>query len=158
ASRPIRGVVRDKETGKPLPGVVVIGGSARVRTDGEGRYQLLGMAKSETYLVHALPDTGRHFTVGVRIPDTPGLEPLVADIRVPPGVLIRGRVTDRATGKPVPGVRVYYFPMFPNGEATKLADYTWFQSAATAGADGSFAVPGLPGSGIVGAVAPVADA
>src|SRR5262249_21911748 len=62
------------------------------------------------------------------------------------------------TGKPVPGVRVYYFPMFPNGEATKLADYTWFQSAATAGADGSFAVPGLPGSGIVGAVAPVADA
>src|SRR5262249_19849508 len=88
ASRLIRGVVRDKETGKPLPGVRLtvapargpvassIGAGATGRTDGEGRYEVQGMAKSEAYVVYALPDTEPHFAVGVRFNDTSGVEPL----------------------------------------------------------------------------------
>jgi RNA polymerase sigma factor (sigma-70 family) len=160
ASRPIRGVVRDKETGKPIPGALVwVQISGAIRTDKEGRYEVLGCPKSETYVVYARPNTERHFAVATRFDDTRGLGPLKADIRVPRGaVVLRGRVTDKRTGKPIPGVRVHYFALFPNPEVTKLADYADWESTATTGADGSFEVPALPGSGILGAVAPEADA
>jgi hypothetical protein len=39
-----------------------------------------------------------------------------------------------------------------------MAGYAHFESRATAGPDGSFCVPGLPGSGVLGAVAPAAEA
>jgi hypothetical protein len=160
ASRPIRGVVRDKETGKPIPGVLVW---AQVpfttRTDKEGRYEVLGCPKSEAYVVYAQPNTGRHFAVATRFDDTRGLGPLKADIRLPRGAaVLRGRVTDKRTGKPIPGARVHYFALFPNPEVTKLADYADWESAATAGPDGSFELPALSGSGFLGAVAPEADA
>src|SRR5262249_24301088 len=118
-SRPIRGVVRDKETGKPMAGVWVWAEISLGRgvaptpgtklalssalTDREGRYELQGVRKAD-YTVHARPpETERHFVVGVPLTDTPGFGPLVADIKVPRAVvLLRGTVTDKRTGKPVP--------------------------------------------------------
>src|SRR5262249_36557090 len=55
ASRPVRGVVRDKATGKPLAGASVAinwyGDNrwAKSVTDDQGRYELLGLAKSPRY-------------------------------------------------------------------------------------------------------------
>jgi len=169
-TRPIRGVVRDKETGKPMPGVRVWadipikdvipapgtkGVFTSARTDQEGRYELLGLRKAEAYTVHADANSGRHFAVGVPVKDTPGLGPLAVDIKVPAGVvLLRGKVTDKRTGKPVPGARVKYFPLFRNPETDRLAEYSHSESVTTAGADGSFMLPGLPGPGVLGALAP----
>jgi hypothetical protein len=173
ASRPIRGVVSDKETNKPMAGVLMwadipVGAvvaapgtrmpSVVARTDKEGRYELLGLPKSESYNVYARPDTGRHFGVGVRFKDAPGLGPLAADIQVPGGAaLVRGKVTNKSTGKPVAGARVHYFPLWPNPEVGSLTDYTYFESAVTAGVDGSFTVAALSGSGILAAVAPAVE-
>jgi hypothetical protein len=116
-------VVRDKESGKPMAGVLIwvqapigavispVGTNVSrftARTDREGTYELLGFPKSESYIVYARPDTGRHFAVGVRFKDREGLGPLMADIKVPAGALLfRGKVTDKRTGKPVPGARVH---------------------------------------------------
>jgi hypothetical protein len=177
ASRPVRGVVTDKETGKPLAGVLIrVGrthrtsplgsrllptgyGMLTTRTDREGRYQVLGCPKSAGYDIFAQPaETGHHFSaLPFEITDTPGLGPLTVDIKLSPGIPVRGKVLDEQTGKPIPGARVHYYPLDPN-PASRAFDYAWTESSAIAGPDGSFAIVALPGPGIVGAVAPDADA
>jgi protocatechuate 3,4-dioxygenase beta subunit len=166
ASRPIRVVVTDKETGKPLPDVSVrvqddqgymMGNrdTLGTRTDREGRCELLGCRKSSSYQFIAQPaDTGHYFAVTVKVADTPGLAPLTADIKLAPGIPVRGKVLDERTGKPVPGAKVHYCPLHPNAASRAFADYTYTESAAVAGPDGAFALAALPGPGILAAVAP----
>src|SRR5262245_48303804 len=68
-SRPIRGVVRDQKTGKPLAGVevnlqygsVVPPPRLPVHTDKEGRYELLGFRKAPQYRLAVRPADGQHF-------------------------------------------------------------------------------------------------
>jgi hypothetical protein len=163
ASRPVRGVVRDKETGKPLAGVCVEGGSkgasgCKAVTDKEGRYELLGLAKSPAYSLVAKPADGLHFQRGVELQDTPGLGALTGDIGLVRGLRVRGRVTDRATGKPVARARVDYHPLYPNPNVGKLPG-PWRPRAETAtGPDGSFALTALPGPGVIGVTGPERDA
>src|SRR5262249_1827115 len=110
ASRPIRGVVRDKETGKPLAGVSVghyHGQGPDAVTAGEGRYELLGLVKGRQYVLEVKPPDGLHFRRRLRLQDTPGLGPLTGDVELTRGLRIRGRVTDRE-GKPVARARVEY--------------------------------------------------
>jgi len=165
-SRPIRGVVTDKETGKPLANVMIRVGRGRGRiitahemlethTDEEGRFEVLGCPKSPTYDILALPaDTGLYFTaLLLGFTDMPGVGPLSVNIKLPRGTPIRGRVIDERTGKPIPGARVHYYPLHPNAASRAFADYFWAESSAIAGPDGAFAVAALPGPGILGAVA-----
>ena len=168
ASRPIRGVVTDKESGKPLAGVMVrVGPSNRrhglpdslttaTRTDGEGRYQLLGCPKSPAYTIVALPpDTGHYFGVlRKRIPDAPGLGPMTIDVPLPRGIPIRGKLLDERTGKPIPGAKVHYYALQPNAAAILAFGEYDVESRAMTGPDGSFAVAAVPGPGFLGAHAP----
>jgi RNA polymerase sigma factor (sigma-70 family) len=159
-SRPIRGVVREKGTGKPLAGVsvVIYGGNpwAKAVTDRDGRYQLLGYPKSPTYPLVVLPPDGLHFGRQVPVDDPPGLDPVTADIVLPAGITARGRVLDRAGGKPVPGVRVSYYALWENVHAVRREEYLKSPdplSSALSGPDGSFAVAVLPGPGVLAAAA-----
>jgi RNA polymerase sigma factor (sigma-70 family) len=169
-SRPIRGVVTDKETSKPLAGVMIrVGlnmgtmplsgdGMYTARTDKEGRFDVLGCPKSpgSGYDIFAQPaDAGHYFAVFMsEITDTPGLGPLTANIKLPRGIPIRGKVLDERTGKPVSGARVHYYPLHPNGASIAFADYAWVESSAIADPSGSYTVTALPGPGILGVVAP----
>lgn len=91
-SRPIRGVVRDKETGKPLAGVAVGGGyDYWVKTDKKGRYELLGLSKASRYQLQAEPADGRHFQRHIVLQDTPGLDALICDLELVRGLMVRGR-------------------------------------------------------------------
>jgi RNA polymerase sigma factor (sigma-70 family) len=157
-ARPIRGIVRDKATGKPIASVKVRTGvtTHTTRTDSEGRYELLGAAKSPTYTIEAEPpDTGRHFKVVVQVSDTPGLGPLAADIALVEGVRVRGKVTDKKTDKPVPGARLVYHPLLGNVYVRRRwTGYLSFHSEATSGPDGSFRMAALPGPGILAVTAP----
>jgi RNA polymerase sigma factor (sigma-70 family) len=169
ASRPIRGVVRDKDTRKPLPGVSVgVAGEGRMLffsprwltvTDKEGRYELLGLAKAQDYLLALKPPEGMLFFerwAGFR--DTGGLAPLTADIDMVRGLTVRGKVTDKATGKPVAHARVNYLPVYPNPHVnTKVAGAWSPQSEASTGADGSYALTVLPGPGVLGVTSPKPD-
>ncbi len=158
-SRPIRGVVRDKISGRPVAGVTIEAyrhTTHQTQTDQEGRYELLGSGKSSTYTLIAKPFGGLHFAIQARFPDTIGFGPLHADLELPAGIPVRGRVVEKATGKPVAGVRVSYHVLFPNPKAGRLSDFLEHDplSWATTGADGSFAVAALPGPGVIAAAAP----
>jgi RNA polymerase sigma factor (sigma-70 family) len=158
ASRPVRGVVRDKETGKPLAGVSVEhyhGQGPSALTDKEGRYELLGLAKTREYALNVKPADGLHFQRRIRFEDTPGLGALTGDIELVRGLTVRGRVTDKETGKSIAGARVHYYPLGGNTYVDKLLPGSWDPRAQTVtGADGSYTITAVPGPGAIGVTAP----
>jgi RNA polymerase sigma factor (sigma-70 family) len=155
-SRLIQGVVRDKITRQPLPGIPV-GADVRrdgVVTDAAGRFKLEGIGKdAEGYRLHVRPSGKLYFSRWVVLPDTPGLDPVEGDIELTTGSLIKGRVTQRETGEPLVGVRVEYNPFFPNpfvsrrlGPESPDKPCSWTITAQ----DGSYALVVLPGPGMLG--------
>jgi RNA polymerase sigma factor (sigma-70 family) len=157
-SRPIQGKVRDKETGKPLAGVSVgiwdhpFGNPlCRAVTDREGRYTLLGLAKAATYYLEVKPGDGLYFGRTVGLEGTGGLGALMADIELVRGeVTVRGKVTDKATGKPVAGALVRYQPLAPNFNVNNKLDGVWSPRSETrTGPDGSYALTVFPGPGVI---------
>jgi RNA polymerase sigma factor (sigma-70 family) len=163
-TKPVVGVVRDKDTGRPLAGVTVrshrvagafdLNGLVRTATDREGRYRLVGLPKGPGNALIAeayghMPQAGDlPYLAAIReVGDTPGLEPVTADVALKRGVWVKGRVIDKATGKPVRGGFDYFcFPDNPGATELPLlgripAD--WTQK------DGSFRIVALPGRGLV---------
>src|SRR5262249_42717396 len=141
-ARLIVGVIRDKDTQKPLPGMTVrshkranlpgtepsfyeaFGGVLQATTDTEGRYRLTGMPKGKGNELLVVPAGDLPYVaVSVKVPDSPGLEPMTLDVELKRGVWIEGKITDRATGKPVPGAGVQYFSL---GTNPHLPDYPGF--------------------------------
>ncbi len=153
-SRPIRGVVRDKETGKPLADVWV-GDEPWAKTDEKGRYELNGLAKAARYRLLAEPADGLHFQRGVELQDTPGLDALTCDIELVRWLMVRGRVMYKETGKPIVGARVQYWPLGGNPYLNKLLPGSWRpHSKAMTGPDGSYALTVMPGPGAITVIAP----
>jgi RNA polymerase sigma factor (sigma-70 family) len=166
ASRTIRGVVRDKETGLPVAGVSVRHlpdqGSNSV-TDKEGRYELRGLAKAPGYLLHLTPADGTWFQIRVRLGDTLGLAPLTADFALVRRLTVRGKVTDE-DGMPIAQARVDYHALRGNPHVEKMPDagraegnnggqpeIGWQpHSETTTGPDGSYTLTVLPGPGVIG--------
>jgi RNA polymerase sigma factor (sigma-70 family) len=169
ASRPIRGVVRDKDTGKPLAGVTLFleywvnpnyqeTRWGKAVTDKEGRYELLGLAKAPQYHLAMKPADSLYFQRTVDVQDPPGLDPLTADIDLVQGaVMVRGKVTDKE-GKPVAQARVDYHPLYANPNINKLPGFWKPRSEATTGPDGSYSLTVLRGQGVLGVVGPNPDA
>jgi hypothetical protein len=167
--------VRDKETGMPVAGVLVTGllTESWTWTDAQGRYELHGYPKSARYGILAMPDQQGakwpprqdllYFRTSVEVPDKPGLDSIVADLEMSRGILFQGKLTDKVTGKPVPGF-VSYYPLRPNENVRDVpgfanirnfaaydADTSHFgaHSIDEAAADGSFRCLVLPGPGAV---------
>src|SRR5262245_22959990 len=163
SSRPIRGVVRDQKTGKPLAGVavnlqygsVVPPPRFPVYTDKQGRYELLGFRKAPNYMLAVRPAGGQFYFAGVfEFTDTTGLTPLTADVELVPGLPLRGRVTDKTTGKPVSQAVVTYRALYPNAYRRKLPrEYKLAHSETVTGQDGSYCLAVFPGPGVVAVAA-----
>jgi RNA polymerase sigma factor (sigma-70 family) len=129
--QPIIGVVRDADTGNPLPGVRVAGASLLgelffgpyifhvwptpiTKTDKDGRFTLRGLAKAKGYILVADPDEGaEHLHRFTQVDDTVGFDPIETGISLPRGVVFTGRVTDAKTGEGVAS-RVFYQPLAKN--------------------------------------------
>jgi hypothetical protein len=162
-SRPVRGVVRDKKTGKPVAGVEVQahGTTHRTRSDKDGRYELLGCPKdSEGCRVIFSPVGQLYFSAGVTFPDTPGIGPVAGDFALLSGIVAKGHVTHAVTGKPIAGARVHYNPLYPNPSVrafgpngSGISPCSW----AETGPDGSYSLAVLPGPGALGFVASSAN-
>ena len=170
-ARTIEGIVKDAKTGELLPGVSVESktmtsypyGKYRVlktTTDKNGRFRLIGMPKGAENRLWIVPnDQQPYFMRDVDVPDPVGLGPVRMEIELHRGIWITGRVTDGATGAPVPTVRMLYIAVphervcsenarvpphgFVDGDARQMR----FQSKA----DGTYRIVGLPGRAIVGA-------
>ena len=160
--RPIVGTVRDKDTGKPIPGAVVqsdafagtnFNGDARLRAvaDKEGRYRLFGMPKGEGNRVRVSPPEGEpYLTALARAPDTAGLEPVTVDVQLKRGLWITGKVTDKATGKPVHST-IKYTLFADNPNRLEAPGLTFDEYTQTKAEDGTFRFVGLPGRAAVSA-------
>jgi hypothetical protein len=155
SARPIRGIVREKETGRPVVNAVVssLGYTLdRAKTDAQGRFELLGYPKSGAYHLTASPPQNQPlFTITRRVADAPGLGPLEVDFELARGISVKGRLTDQETGKPVKG-EVAYFPLYPNPNVITLGDHLRVDrpcSQAVTEPDGSYMVVALPGPGVV---------
>ena len=115
-TQPIEGVIRDKDTGRPIAGVDsgVVDTGAKPhprpgRRDDErrpGTFSPLRPQQGDG--VPAVPRAGRGPALSqgdLRVPaGSPALEAVNFDIALKRGILVRGRVTDKVTGRPVPGI------------------------------------------------------
>jgi sigma-70-like protein len=160
ATKPIIGVVRDRDTNKPLAGVTIksyklannpIHGIdfLQTTTDAQGCYRLSGMPKGKDNKIVLVPrDDQPYLSVHAAVPDSPGFDPVTVDFTIKRGVWIEGKITDKA-GKPQQG-QVQYFALYPN---PNLRDYPSLDGTLTrsvaARPDGSYRVVGLPGPGVI---------
>jgi RNA polymerase sigma factor (sigma-70 family) len=160
-SKPIIGVVRDKETGKPVAGARV--GKQWTRdddpwgwttTDKDGRYRLEGLSWAVHELTVDPPANTPYLRTTARAAaDRPGTEPVTCDVEILRQRLVSGRVTDRVSGKPVSGW-VEYRPLADNPTLKTvpfLAEPTWPPRDVTAqiDKDGRFSIPTLSGRGVL---------
>jgi 5-hydroxyisourate hydrolase-like protein (transthyretin family) len=153
--KPIIGTVREKGTGKPLAGIRVgseTHGSVETTTDQDGRYRIIGAAKNRSYCVVAEGD--RHFNcTKMNIADTPGLEPITVNFELERGIVIRGRLTNKATGEPVRG-SVYYCALADNPNVKNFKEvssigHVHLSNPFDTTADGSFVALAIPGPGLL---------
>jgi RNA polymerase sigma factor (sigma-70 family) len=153
-SRLIRGTVRDAETGKPIAGLRVngYGGAAVVVTDAEGRYELPGYKKGPKYSIYARPADGSKYIPAVaEAADRAGLDPLVIDLKVQPGVPVSGRVTEPG-GKAVAG-SVTYYALAGNPNVFGIPVGEFYTQAVAIRPDGTFTCAALPGPGFLAVTA-----
>jgi len=168
-ARPIVGTVRDKDSGAPIPGVHITGmpniASSMIPTPGveatsdtQGRYEVNGLPTSSGFKLFTEAPAGQPYVnCGFISPASePKPGPFTFDITLKRGVLVSGRLTDKATGNPVRG-SVSYHAFADNPH---LDDYPDFKRGSQEtrvlipGSDGRFTIPALPGRGLISARAP----
>ena len=160
-ARPIVGVVRDQDTGRPVAGAVVqsqaFAGSPfqaittlSTRTDAEGRYRIDGMpiGRGNMLLVRA-PVDQPYLPAVAEIDTSEGDGPAMLDLKVRRGLWAEGQVTDVDTHRPMAAdVDYFCFRSNPNVENTPGFDFArpiLYQTDAA----GRFRVPVLPGRGVL---------
>jgi RNA polymerase sigma factor (sigma-70 family) len=162
---PITGVVTDKDTGKPIAGATIEGfqfnrqsvtPAVRTTTDKDGHYRLVGVPKGAGNRIRVRgPENEPYVPVELGAADNQGLVPATVDVALKRGVWIVGKVTDKATGKPVPSWIKYAL-----GDNPHLKDYpnvSFATELRTDPADGTFRFAGLPGRALIGAQAHETD-
>jgi RNA polymerase sigma factor (sigma-70 family) len=163
-TRPVVGVVRDRDTRRPLAGVQVqsysrasqpSAGRALVETvtDAEGRYRLMGMPpKAQGYRnkVVAVPTEDQPYLAASRdLGAANGLEDVTADFALKRGTWLNGKVVDRE-GQPLRSYVAYNVfednPYFDDPFALFVS-----RTTAMTRDDGTFRLLILPGRGLIGA-------
>ena len=161
-TRPIEGTIRDKDTGRPIAGLTLHGmvytrsslipaPGIEAKTDALGHYRLSGLRAGSSYRLFVEPGQGHRYTKATFV--TPAgasaLEPIAFDIALKRSVLVRGRVTDKATGRPASGY-VYAFAFADNPHAAEFPGFRESQGTyARIGEDGRFEVAALQGRGLI---------
>ncbi|MGQ0637173.1 MAG: M56 family metallopeptidase [Planctomycetaceae bacterium] len=163
-SVPVEGRVTEIKTGAALADVLIkcnrmptnssIGppeaGYIRTTTRADGRYRLEGLPLGTSGLI-VLPPIGSAQLPGTfDVSLTTGEKPHVQDVVLGTGVLVRGRVKDSRTGKPLAG-NLDYFAFLTNPH---LEDAGSFRRAFPryeyrSDDQGEFQIPVLPGKGIL---------
>jgi RNA polymerase sigma factor (sigma-70 family) len=156
-SRRIEGRIREAGSGKSVAGYMILCGagynnSRSAVSDKEGRYQLDGLPKMKQYLLSAEPPANSSWLrAGARVEDREGLQPIQVDFTVARGVLVSGRILDRATGKGVAG-GIRFVPLPANTFAGKPGydSYKYERFLIhDVGADGRFRLAVMPGPGVL---------
>lgn len=153
--RSITGVVRDKETGKPLAHMAVQGEgtNSHMVTGPDGRFTVTGFPKGRRYDLMAIPTDGEpYFVTCINVPDSAGLGPIESNIECVRGIPYRLKLTDKQTGKPIPQANVIYEPVYPNPRTREVPGYGPVNgigpyNTAKQQPDGTYVSAVLPGPG-----------
>ena len=119
-TKPIEGIVRDRETGEPVSGVVVYGAEDKIHrlvrsvTNDRGEYRLVGLPKSKRHWVTTYsPFSKGYLTRYTSVVDTPGLAPIEHDVQLRKGIPVRLTVIDKQTRERL-HPEVHYMPTRDN--------------------------------------------
>jgi hypothetical protein len=158
AARIVEGRVTYGKGGKPAAGARVVafasdGSAVACQTDDDGRYSLNPFPADSVYHMVFPPD-GQPYLVARRDESFSLAKHAESDVALEGGVLVRGRVTESPSGKPVAGALLMYRQRTANNPFPHHQFLLWDWScchvvcqSAVSGADGSFqiAVPLGPG-------------
>lgn len=164
-SRAVEGIVVDANTGAPLPGVAIQYASFRgqtnarqrpvsIFTDQSGHFRLTNVAMgTQGHLTFLPPEDQPYFRTDKNIND--GIKPVQLTVKLQRGIWITGRITDKVTHEPVPGVVVKYYPFKTNERAgTVYIDTSLGRPREGArnqtDSDGRYRIVGVAGQGLVG--------
>jgi hypothetical protein len=164
-TRAVVGVVRDKETKKPLAGIRVQSYRTASKpstetplvetlTDAQGRYRLVGMLPQgkgySNKVVAVSPEDKPYLAASRDIGVANGLEDLTVDFELKRGTWLRGKVVDHRTGKPL---RCYVaYNVFEDNPHNQDPFALFVSPTVTmTGEDGTFRLLILPGRGLIGA-------
>jgi beta-lactamase regulating signal transducer with metallopeptidase domain/protocatechuate 3,4-dioxygenase beta subunit len=162
-ARPVVGQVTDAETRQPLAGIAVEvtpmrrhgGMPVWTRTDADGRYRVADR-DGQMYFVKAIPSAGSGYLTaeqnGLNWPL--GAAELRVNLALRRGLVLRGKVVDEDSGRPIPGCGVVYQPKRGNKDVRDSDD---FRDPTLTDADGRFALTGLRGAGVIVAEGPSLD-
>ena len=153
-ARIIEGRVLAADTGKPIPSAVVSVATrvqnehangyftAKFRADAEGRFHLNPIA-GEQFTLSAFPTNGEPYLVPQdKLNWVKGAVKASHDIKLPRGILLRGKVTEKETGRPLPRSSIQYVPF---GHAENMLS-GWHAIVASQD-DGSYQIAVAPGKG-----------
>ncbi|MGC1276045.1 MAG: carboxypeptidase-like regulatory domain-containing protein [Planctomycetaceae bacterium] len=179
----IAGIVRDGKTGEPISGVRIVvkngrdGHPSSTHTDSAGRYRVLREVSRDPVDVSALPwdDLGTYLPVVRRFDGSIEPNEIVADIDLPHGIVVTGRVLEAGTDRPIisasrytcdapwPGAlrtgNVKYYPLANNTALDHMPTGLYFADAPARrsnhwltepiDADGRFRIAVPPGPGVL---------
>jgi hypothetical protein len=170
----LEGTVLYGDTGKPVPHArlhvssmpVPRPGGLRIqqmeaKADGNGRFRLTPFAGAY-HTVIALPPPGTPYLLHskqVRWPK-PDVTKVEVQLSLVRGILVRGQITEKPSGKPVAGASVSYVQNRDNNPFYRTDISTsWdeVQQIGVSGKDGTFQLPVLPGSGHLLVCGPTPD-
>jgi RNA polymerase sigma factor (sigma-70 family) len=177
-TRSIEGVVRDRESGQPLAGIIVYAqrprrprvSIVRTMTDAGGRYRLVGLPLGREGELVALPagdfrdnnipfrwvhppaagECPPYCPAEVPVGNRPGKEPVHVDIALKRGIRVTGRIIDKETRKPVRG-RVGYIAFDDNPHYQADPHLTRQANLHFTDTDGIFRLVAYPGPAVLAA-------
>ncbi len=160
----IEGRVLAADTGSPVPNAMISIAAAesefgsmlttRFRADVQGHYTANPTA-GEYFRVYAYAPEGQPYLVPeVEVPWTKGAVKKALDIRVPRGIVIRGKVTEAGTNRPLAGANIQFVPV---GYQSPEHTISGWQAMTASRADGSFQVVVPPRKGHLLVFGPTPD-
>jgi RNA polymerase sigma factor (sigma-70 family) len=158
-TRVIEGTILDVDTGKPIAGARIwtstgYNSGLNVVSDAQGLYKLEGLPKRNEYLVGVSPPNdkeGNLLSRTIPVPGPEGLGPIKQDIELAHGVVVNGRIVDKATGKGVQG-GVRFAPLPDNkffGKKPGFDGYRRDRTMISSDKEGNFRIVIIPGSGVL---------
>jgi hypothetical protein len=151
--RIIEGTIRDGVNRKPVAGVPISADLSQIQTftsDERGRYRVW-TSKRTQYELYVDPSSERGLLPrAIELLDKDGSAPIRVDIDLYHGVVVAGRLIDKATGKGVQGF-VHFTPLGDTEKVAKKLGYqAWRETSKTDG-DGRFRLITPPGNGFLAA-------
>jgi RNA polymerase sigma factor (sigma-70 family) len=158
----IEGRVLADDTGRPIPGAVISVWASfgratpmwmtNFRADDQGRFRVNPYA-GDLFLSRIFPPEGQpYLPQEAEIAWDKGAVKKEVEFRLPRGVLIRGKVTEQGTGRPVAGASVQFFPAKQSRH-----DISGRGAVVAAKDNGSFQLAVPPGKGYLMVVGPTLD-